>query len=120
METIELEIHKGLPKITFFCLHDYPIIGDAEAIAQIKNVKQVLHCNWIGNVKKVLFVTNLEKLCIENFHPTDKGRCPVFGVDKNGDIIFGITFFTGNHFSTNPVEWRGHFNCRKADSTGEN
>lgn len=101
MKTVEIEVLKKV-KTTFLCLHGHPIIGDAEAIVQIKNLKQILHCNWNGNVEKVLPVTDLEKLHIDDFNPTDKGGCPLFGVDKNGDIIFGITFFKG-HESENPL-----------------
>jgi hypothetical protein len=118
MKTVEIEVLKKV-KTTFLCLHGHPIMGDAEAIAQICNVKQILHCNWDRQVEKVLPITNLEKLDIEYFTPTDKGGCPVFGVDKNGDIIFGITFFTGVN---NPLEDGGqyngpHFYCCKASST---
>lgn len=117
MKTIEIEVLKKV-KTTFLCLHGYPIIGDSEAIEQIKNVKQILHCNWDGKVEKVLPVTDLEKLHIDDFSPIDKGGCPLFGVDKNGDIIFGITFFTGNSHCQNLLEREPHFYCQKANSTG--
>jgi len=66
-----------------------PVIGSPDLL---QKAVQLLSCNYEGKVQQVLNY-GFDKVHMSFLEPGDKGTLSLFGVDQEGNVIFGCCYY---------------------------
>lgn len=83
-----------------------PVMGTGTLV--LEHVKSWLICNWEGYVVRI----SKQIPHVSDFAAIDKGGLSIFGVNAEGYVNFGISFYPGDKSSNDPIERNDHYYCK--------